>query len=237
MFCLDEIYCVDCVKALRQMPYESVDLVVTSPPYKTKDGYSVHLMHNVCKEIYRVLKPNCLFYLNFGHLVEDKYRPFEALTEALGHGFNLVDTIVWVKTQYSPITGDRRLNNLTEFVFQLSKGEDYHLDRLAIGVPYKDKSNVGRYSDVDLHCGGNVWYMGYNTITKSSQKLHPDRFPLELPEKCIKLSKLPEGAVILDPFMGSGTTALAAKNLGYHYIGFEKDPHYVEVARERLGKD
>ena len=231
---LNHIYQGDCLEVLRTFPNESIDLVITSPPYKEEDGYSQSLMKGVVSEVYRVLKPNSLFYLNFGHLAADKARPWWLQSTALDQGFNYVDTITWVKKQFSPIQGDKRLNNLTEFIFQFSKGTDYHLDRLSIGVPYEDKSNIGRYSDQDLRCGGNVWYIGYKTITRSSQKLHKDRFPLELPQRCIKLSNLPDGAVVLDPFMGSGTTAVAALSLGKQYIGIELEKEYVDLANQRI---
>jgi site-specific DNA-methyltransferase (adenine-specific) len=108
------------------------------------------------------------------------------------------------------------------------------LDRLAIGIPYDDKSNVGRYSQIDLHCGANVWIMGYETIQRSEQKLHKDRFPVELPDKCIKLANLSKGSVVLDPFMGSGTTAVAALQNGMQYVGFEIDVKNWQIAKERL---
>lgn len=185
-------------------------------------------------EVYRVLRPNSLFYLNFGHLAADKARPWWLQSMALDQGFNYVDTITWVKKQFSPIQGDKRLNNLTEFIFQFSKGTDYHLDRLSIGVPYEDKSNIGRYSDQDLRCGGNVWIIPYETIQRSGQKLHPHRFPVELPKRCIKLSNIPDGAIVLDPFMGSGTTARAAIELGKQFIGFERNMQYCMVANRRV---
>jgi site-specific DNA-methyltransferase (adenine-specific) len=149
-------------------------------------------------------------------------------------GFEWVDTITWVKNHFSPIQGDKRLNNLTEFIFMFAKGNDYHLDRLSIGVPYKDKSNIGRYSDKDLRCPGNVFYIPYDTIQSKSQKRHKDRFPLELPEKCIKLSGIPKGSLVLDPFMGGGTTAVVTKQLGMNYIGFELDEEDIEKANQWL---
>lgn len=231
---LNHIYQGDCLEVLRTFPNESIDLVITSPPYKEEDGYSQSLMKDMVSEVYRVLRPNSLFYLNFGHLAADKARPWWLQSMALDQGFNYVDTITWVKKQFSPIQGDKRLNNLTEFIFQFSKGTDYHLDRLSIGVPYEDKSNIGRYSDQDLRCGGNVWIIPYETIQRSGQKLHPHRFPVELPKRCIKLSNIPDGAIVLDPFMGSGTTARAAIELGKQFIGFERNMQYCMVANRRV---
>lgn len=100
-----------------------------------------------------------------------------------------------------------------------AKGKDFCLDRLSIGVPYADKSNIGRYSDKDLKCGGNVWYIPYETIQRNEQKLHKDRFPIELPLRCINLSNVREGSVVLDPFAGSATTGIACKETGMEFSG------------------
>ena len=213
----------------------SVNLIITSPPYKD-DGYDPEKINITFAECYRVLKENSLFFLNFGHLANDKFRPFSTCQLAMNNKFNLNDTIIWVKNHYKPIQGNRRLNNLTEFIFLLYKGKMPKLNRLAIGIPYIDKTNARRFNEGnDLHCAGNVWYIDYPTINKSEQKPHTDRFPLELPERCIKLCGY-NVETVLDPYCGSGTTCLAAKNLGKEYIGIEIDPDYFNIARNRLSE-
>lgn len=230
----NNIYLGNCLDLFKEIDDESISISVISPPYKDEDNYSAELMDNCFKEIYRVLKPNSLFFLNFGHLAEWKFRPFEVCKIAIDSGFILNDTITWLKTQFSPIQGNKRLNNLTEFIFLLYKGKMPNLDRLSIGVKYQDKNNIGRYSDKDLRCGGNIWKFGYETIQSKDQKLHNDRFPLELPLRCIKLSGLKDG-ILLDCFSGSGTSFLAAKQMGLDYIGFEINITHYETARKRLG--
>jgi len=231
---LNKIHCVDCRVGLKQLPDESIDLTVTSPPYKEEDGFSWALIQVVARELYRVHKKNSLCFVNFGHLARRKSRPFLVALEFERAGFEWIDTITWVKNHYTPIQGDKRLNNITEFIFMFAKGRDYHLDRLAIGVPYKDKSNIGRYSDKDLRCAGNCWHIPYDTIQRKEQKRHKDRFPLELPMRCIKLAALPRGSVVLDPFMGGGTTAVASRLLGMRFVGFEINPGYVQKAYKWL---
>lgn len=108
-----------------------------------------------------------------------------------------------------------------------------NLDRLSVGIPYKDKSNIGRYAQKDLKCGGNVWYINYDTVNKSEQKLHNDRYPLELATKCIKLSGI-EYSIILDPFSGSGTTCAAAKRLGKNYLDIEINTTHYKTSIKRL---
>ncbi len=225
----------DCLKGLRKLSDSSVDLVVTSPPYKDCDGFSYGFLNDVFSELYRVQKDNALFFLNFGHLAEDKMRPFNVCGCALGAGYKLNDTVVWLKNHYRPIQGKKRLNNLTEFIFLLYKGEMPSLDRLAIGIPYKDKTNAKRFNGgKDLRCRGNLWEIPYETIQSKNEKLHNDRFPLELPEMCIRLAGLPPGGLICDPFTGSGTSGLVARNLGHSFIGFEINTRYFEIAKERL---
>jgi site-specific DNA-methyltransferase (adenine-specific) len=225
----------DCVEALKKMDNESIDLIITSPPYKSEDGFTYSWMRTVLQELYRVQKSNSLFFLNFGHLAEDKFRPFAACQLALECGFGLNETITWVKNHYKPIQGKRRVNNLTEFIFVLVKGKMPVLNRMAVGIPYVDKSNATRFNKgLNLHCAGNVWYINYPTITKSEQKPHNDRFPLELPERCIKLCGY-NVRTVLDPYCGSGTTCLAAKNLGKEYIGIDCNPLHVLTAKKLLG--
>lgn len=231
---LNTIHCMDALAGLGLLSNESIDLIVTSPPYKEENGFDKCYMKDVARKCFEVSKPNSICYVNFGHLAGQKWKPFMVAKLFELAGYEWVDTITWVKTQFSPIQGQKRLNNVTEFVFQFAKGADYKLDRLSIGVPYMDKSNVGRYSDIDLRCGGNVWVIPYETIQRKEQKLHPDRFPLELPRKCIKLSNIPTGAVVLDPFMGSGTTAVAAWMLEKQFIGFDIDPKYCKIANNRV---
>lgn len=219
---------------LPKLNEESIDLCVTSPPYKDSDGYSEDLIRSTFIEVFRVQKKNTLLFLNFGHLAEDKFRPFRVCQVLMEIGYQLNDTIIWVKNHYKPIQGERRVNNLTEFIFLMYKGTMPKLDRLALGVPYKDKSNAKRFSGGrDLKCGGNVWYINYETINSSEEKLHNDRYPVELPERCIKLCGY-NVETVLDPFSGSGTTGIAAANLTKSYIGIEKNKTAYDTALSRL---
>jgi site-specific DNA-methyltransferase (adenine-specific) len=231
---LNKINLIDCKVGLKNLPDNCIDLTCCSPPYKNVDNYSEELIYDVASSLYRVHKPETLAFINFGHLAEDKFRPFRVCQIFLEVGWKLGETFTWVKNHYKPIQGSRRVNNLTEFIFMFYKENMPILDRLAIGVPYADKSNVGRYSNKDLKCGGNVWYIPYDTITKSEQKGHNDRYPVLLPTKCIKLAKLDSQAIVLDPFSGSGSTAYAAKKLGYQYIGFEISEDHYKYSTERL---
>jgi len=234
---LNKLYNQNCLPGLKEIEEDSIDLIITSPVYKDSDGYNPDFLMDVLQECYRVSKTNSLFFLNFGHLAEDKARPFKVLEMAMKAGYRLNDTITWVKNHYRPIQGNKRLNNLSEFIFLLHKASMPDIDRLAVGVPYKDKSNVKRFAGGrDLKCRGNVWEIPYETINDKEDKLHNDRFPITLPELCIKLSGIKDGAIVLDPFAGSATTLLAAKNLNKSYIGFEIHEANWETAQKRLNK-
>src|SRR6185503_17406051 len=166
--------------------------------------------------------------------------------------FRLQNSIIWVKSisigdesfgHFKPVNSQRFLNHLHEHVFHFTKEGETPLDRLAIGVPFKDKSNIARWGhSEDRRCGGDVWFIPYQTIRSRSQRdHHPSPFPVELAERCIKLHGAPEAAVddgksatgallVLDPFLGVGSTLLAAQRLGYRGIGIEIDASYAEAA-------
>lgn len=215
---------------------KDIDLIVTSPPYKDEDGYTDDLIKRLADLSFSSLKKDAWMFVNFGHLAGFKSRPFRVAMMLEDAGFIWNDTITWIKNHYRPLAGKRRLNNLTEFVFVFSKGRP-SMDRLSIGVPYEDKSNIKRWKGTngkDLKCGGNVWYIPYETVQTKEEKLHNDRFPVGLPEKAIKLSGIPEGSLVVDPFMGSGTTAIAAIRLGMNYWGTEMNPCNYNIAIQRI---
>lgn len=213
----------------------SIPLVITSPPYKEKDGFTYELMEATFAQLFRVQTKNGLFFLNFGHLAEEKMRPFRVCEVALKHGYQLNETFTWVKNHFKPIQGSKRVNNLTEFVFLLYKGKMPVLNRLAIGVPYIDISNAKRFNrGLNLRCRGNLWEIPYQTINNSSEKSHPDRFPVQLAEFCIQLSGFPKRSMVLDPFIGSGTTAVATQNYAMNCIGIDVNDHWIDYSKSRL---
>jgi site-specific DNA-methyltransferase (adenine-specific) len=231
---MNKIINLDCSEyMIGELGEEAVDMIVTSPPYKDKDGYRDYIIDKVADQCHAVLKNNSACFVNFGHLADNKARPFEVVEIFTNFGFTLNDTVIWTKNHYKPIQGSHRLNNLFEYIFIFEKGR-VKLDRMAIGVPYVHEANKDRYGKgKNLRCRGNVWHIPYKTVQSKAEKLHNDRFPEELPELCIKLASKP-GDLILDPFMGSGTTAVAAKKLGRDYVGFELNKKHIKTAEGRL---
>lgn len=225
--------------SFRDLEWPKSDLIITSPPYKVDDEYSDALMQRFLFRAFNSLCDDRWLFLNFGHLAGNKSRPFRVAMLAERLGFHWVDTITWLKNHYRPLQGNKRPNNLTEFIFMLGKGNPT-LDRLSIGVPYADKSNAKRWKGAkgkDCKCRGNLWHIPYETVKRKAEKLHNDRFPVALPEMCIKFSGIQKGSLVIDPFLGSGSTAMACKNLGMGFWGAEIDPIHYEIAKKRLTVD
>jgi site-specific DNA-methyltransferase (adenine-specific) len=224
---------------------ESVKVCVTSPPYFRNKSYETQYstyaeyrkyLRQVWAEVFRKLKDSGLLFVNIGNSFDNQFKSHEIARDIEECGFHLVQSVIWVKGHHSPVQGNAHLNHLYEYIFIFSKTQDYKLERLAIGVPYKDKSNIGRWkiAKKDIRCRGDVWYINYETVQSHAEKLHDAIFPKELPETCIKLGSKRKIDLVLDPFLGSGTTVLAAFSLGRKSIGYEIDPSYEEIIRRKL---
>ena len=141
---------------------------------------------------------------------------------------------------FKPINSQRFLNDCHEYVFHFTKTGRVELDRLALGVPYQDKTNIARWSHTggrDRRCRGNTWFVSYETIqSRDKERPHPATFPVELAENCIRLHGVQKVTTMLDPFLGIGNSAAAAKRCGVkQFIGFEIDEKYLAEATRRIG--
>ncbi len=244
---------------MAEVPNEEIDLVVTSPPYNlgirygkfsdTQDRQSyLRWCTEWAAEVRRVLKPSGSFFLNVGSAPSNPMLPHEIIF-ALRDLFVLQNTIHWIKSiaiedrtygHFKPISSPRYLNDCHEYVFHLTREGITPIDRLALGVPYQDKSNIARWSHTggsDLRCRGNTWFVPYQTIkSRDKQRPHPATFPVELAVNCIKLHGTARVNTMLDPFLGIGNSAIAAKQCGVQkFLGFEIDEDYLAEARRRIG--
>ena len=122
-----------------------------------------------------------------------------------------------------------------EHIFHLTLNNNVDLDRLSIGIPFQDKTNIARRGhERDLRCRGNTWFIPYSTVKSKVQKFnHPGTFPVELPLWCIYLHGV-DAPTVLDPFVGTGTTLVAAKLAGARGTGIDIDAAYIETARQRI---
>ncbi len=244
----------DCLTVLPCLAAGSVDVVVTSPPYNLGIAYRSYddqmgekayldWLAEVAEQLRRVMKPDASLFLNIAGSSTAPWLPFELIVH-LRRQFVLQNHITWIKSvavgtdsvgHFKPVGGQRFLHHNHEHIFHLTLTGQVKLDRLAIGVPFKDKSNIARRGHArDLRCRGNTWFIPYETVNSRAQKFHhPSTFPVTLPRWCIRLHGK-QNATVLDPFMGSGTTLVAAALEGARGIGIELDPTYLAIARERL---
>jgi len=263
----------DCFKGMDKLEDESVDVIVTSPPYNIGVAYNsyddsvpreeyLHWIGEWCEKARRVLKETGSIFFNFGGKPSDPWIPFEVSFEFRKTGYHLQNTIHWIKAitidkasagrnhklfkdlsvgHYKPINSDRFINDTHEYIFHFTKTGEVKLDRLALGVPYQDQTNIKRWANGKggIRCRGNSWFVPYSTIKfRDRDRPHPASFPPQLPEMCVRLHGRERTELVLDPFMGLGSTALACIDLGIDFIGFEIDESYfktaVESARDRI---
>lgn len=257
------LYHGDCVDSLSRLGGASIDLIVTSPPYNLAIAYSKYSdredrsryldwSESWAREARRVLKPQGSLFLNLGATPANPLLPHEMVLR-LKSFFVLQNTIHWIKAitieeekggaisrgHFKPINSPRYLNDCHEYIFHLTPEGGTPIDRLALGVPYQDKSNIARWSHTggsDRRCRGNTWFIPYQTIkSRDKERPHPATFPVELAVNCIKLHGAARVKTMLDPFLGIGNSAVAAQQCGVpEFIGFEIDETYLAEAKRRL---
>ena len=216
----------DCLEVLKTLPSNSVDCIVTSPPYYTSQhkyqrgsgfhysmdiGEPLYLIEDSSKLLFNVLKDDGSYALNLGYSYGETgiMRPFRIVERLLRDGWFPFDIIIWHKNNPVPIQG--RLTNSIEYIFVLTKRPDFKYKR-------------------DINYEHNVW-----EFPVESKDWGTASFPINLPENCIKIMTK-ENDVVLDPFIGSGTTALACKKLNRRYLGIEVNPEYIKTAEQRLSQ-
>jgi site-specific DNA-methyltransferase (adenine-specific) len=203
------------------------------------------------------LDPAGSLFLNVGGKPTDPWAALDVAQTARKH-LRLQNTIHWVKSiaidqdatgsaagldrdlnvgHYKPINSDRFVNDCHEFIFHFTPGGRTLLDRRAIGVRYQDQSNVARWrqgSD-NRRCRGNTWFIPYDTIqSRDKDRPHPATFPPRVAEYALRLHGLSRVALAMDPFLGLGSSAVAAAQLGVDFIGVEIDRHYLTEAVARV---
>jgi site-specific DNA-methyltransferase (adenine-specific) len=261
---------VDCVAGMATLERGSIELIVTSPPYNLGIAYDTYddtlpraqyleWTREWARAARQALSEDGSLVLNVGGKPSDPYVPFDVAFCFRDEGFHLQNVIHWVKAisieerieqdkrrrvisrgHYRPVNSRRYLNSCHEYLFHYTKHGNVELNRLAVGVPYTDKSNVDRWESgkLDLRCRGNTWFIPYDTIqNRSTDRPHPASFPVRLPEMCAELHGLDRIRTVMDPFLGIGSTALAAVRLGKSFVGFEIDEGYFSTATSRIGAE
>jgi site-specific DNA-methyltransferase (adenine-specific) len=207
------------------------------------------------RAVSKVMAARGSLFLNVGAKPTDPWIPLEVAQVARRY-FKLQNTIHWVKSiaidreaagsglehdvavgHYKPINSDRFVNDCHEFIFHFSPGGRTPLDRRAVGVPYQDPSNIARWAQgaTGLRCRGNTWFIPYETIQRRDRdRPHPASFPPKVPEQCLRLHGVGRAGTVLDPFVGLGSTAIAAVRLGLDFVGMEIDDTYLKEAVARV---
>lgn len=259
-----EIHNDDCVAAMRKMPNAFVDMVLTSPPYDNMRSYggdlnwNFDIFKNVANQLLRIMKEGSVLVWIVGDETLKGNETGTSFKQALYFkeiGFNLADTMIYQKTDvYFPRHGHKKYPNAFEYMFIFSKGKikNFNLIRdkpnklhgniMSGSVRQRDgttKPSRAKGKEVaEFGSRSNVW--GYSTgYGKSSSDkeafMHPAIFPEKLAEDHI-ISWSNSGDLILDPFMGSGTTGKAALKLGRKFVGIELVSDYFNIAKSRISK-
>lgn len=237
----------DCLDILPTIPDNSVDLILTSPPYFNARDYSEYetidkyldIMKQCFIEGERVLKPSRMCIINVSPVLvarlkrsEQSYRipiPFYFVPMMEIIGFEFLEDIIWKKPNGSAKNRNGgffqhrkpvayKPNIITEYILVFKKKASFLIDKTL-----KNHSFVSGEYDMT-----NVWEFNPETSVN-----HPAPFPLELPMKCIKYYSY-EDETVLDMFMGSGTTGIACKKLKRRFIGIDYVSEYVELAKQRI---
>lgn len=204
----------------------------------------------------RWLAPSGSLFLNVGAKPTDPWTAIDIALAARPH-LTLQNTLHWVKSiaidqdaagtsaglerdlalgHYKPINSRRFVNDCHEFIFHLTHSGQVEIDRLALGVPYQDASNITRWQAAGggTRCRGNTWFMPYDTIQRrDTDRPHPATFPPRLPEYCLRLHGLTRLRLVADPFVGLGSSAIACAGLGLDFVGIEIDEDYLKDAIAR----
>lgn len=231
---INKIICDDCFEVMKGMPDNSVDLVVTSPPYN-KGYYDKHKPHKsdvwrqrniiygnfkdnlkpyeyinqqtmLLSELCRVLKPNGSIFYNHKVIIANH----KAIFPEYVFNFNVRQIIIWSRKN-TPQLAPIRFLPTTEYIYWITK-----------------KNIQPKFYNKNLIFDSEIW-----EFSAKPTKNHPAPFPIELPKNCI-LATTAKGDIVLDPYMGIGTTAIACKGLGRRYIGIEINLEYCEIARRRV---
>lgn len=264
----NQVICGDCETVLKDFPDNSIDLIVTSPPYadSRKNVYGgIHPNKYVewflpkSAEFLRVLKPSGTFILNIKERVVNGERHtyvIEIILEMRKQGWLWTEEFCWHKKNCYPGKWPNRFRDAWERCLQFNKNKKFNMYQKAVMVPIGDwagtrlknlgkndrrrfnsRVNSGFGKKIENWIGREMVYPNnvLHLSTECSNRNHSATFPMALPEWFIKLFSV-EGDVVMDPFLGSGTTAIVAKKLNRNYIGIDILEEYCELSKKELQK-
>ena len=251
------IYLGDCIEIMKQLSDESVDMVLTSPPYDDLKNYNNtcswtwEVFNSVAENLDRVLKDGGVIIWVVGDKTENGSETGTSFKQALYFkelGLNIHDTMIYRKINYVPLTHNRYEQEF-EYMFCFSKGKPKTFNPIKVPCKYAGQEHWGRMayykddsddltevkkraiSDNKLH--GNIFEYRIGSTNETSEFKHPAMFPLELARDMVS-SWSNKGDVVLDCMMGAGTTGVACAELYREFIGIELVEKYFEMAKERI---
>jgi site-specific DNA-methyltransferase (adenine-specific) len=243
---VDRVFCEDALEGMARIPDGSIDLILTDPPYNLGKDYG-NASDQQSVDDYLAwterwidialpkLKPNGSLYI----FLTWRFAPeiFVMLKKRL----TMMNEIIWDRRVPSMGGSTRSFSSVHDTIGFFVKRKDYYFDLDAVRIPYDAATKKARSRSIFI---GAKWLeVGYNpkdlwSVSRLHREHaervdHPTQKPLEIIERMLKASCPPDG-VVLDPFMGSGTTALAARRLGRRFVGFELNQDYCEIIQQRL---
>lgn len=246
----------DCLEVMKQLPDKSIDLVLTSPPYDNLRDYGEYVFNfpETAKELFRVIKGGGVAVWVVADQTVNGSESGSSLKQALYFkeiGFNLHDTMIYKR--WSGPLNHNRYEQEFEYMFIFSKGKpktfnpirvacSWHGSADRTGQKYAEhnqpnrklRSGQNRTNIKEDRIKGNIWH--YANSSQTGEKFgHPAPFPKQLAIDHIK-SWSNKGDIVLDPFLGSGTTCVASKELGRNYIGIEVNESYYHIADMRVSE-
>lgn len=251
MIPLEKIYNEDCLETMRKMESESIDFVITSPPYDSIRNYNGYKFEfeDIVKELFRVMKKGGVIVWVVADATINGSESGTSFKQALYFkdiGFNIHDTMIYYKNNPMPQTGNRYHQHF-EYMFAFSKGKPKTFNPIMEDTKFRGLANMKNrgkegslnYEKIERTSKkkvGNVFFYsiggGISTKDKIAYK-HPAIFPEKLVYDQI-ITWTNENDLVYDPFMGSGTSAKISSILNRHWIGSEISAEYVAIAEQRL---
>jgi site-specific DNA-methyltransferase (adenine-specific) len=253
------VQCMDCVEGMRRLPDASVDLAVTSPPYDSTRAYEgfEYDLHATGRELYRLLKDGGIAAM----VIQDQTRNFgKTLTSFRtivdwcdNIGFKLFECVIYRKNGSEGAWWKQRFRVDHEYIPLFVKGKRpayFDKEPLKIKSKHGGKTMTGsgnrrtdggtngtvRREINEKKCRGTVWNYLMAGDKDPVKRQHPAPFPDAIPTDVINCF-CPEGGMVLDPFMGCGSTAVAAVRTGRRFVGFDLSAEYCELVRQRLARE
>lgn len=272
-----EVHQGEARELLSEMPEESVDCVITSPPYWNLRDYGVdgqlgkeedyrdyiNNLADICDEIMRVLDKGGSFWLNLGDTYDNNKNklniPHRVAIELQRRGWIERNDITWVKKDPMPTSASDRLNTTTEILFHFVKDRDYYYNLDSVREEHSETTkerikhslhhnhsedsgvSIGKTETEEMgerfaHPKGKNPGDVLEITTSKNSEAHFATYPIKLCELPIKTT-VPGDGIILDPFIGSGTTAIAAEKHNRDWIGIDLNKDYVDMSYDRIDEE